>query len=331
MPTEATALHLAAGGDHLEYMVSLLEAGAPVDAAQSQPAGVTPLMLAVRIRRRPLACGCWCARADPQRTPQGQHAAQHCQGDGNDGSARLAAGRRRKRWARHWQEPRTWLGGPALGCALACARAPAQPPLLLQFAIADADGGVAEPATGAPLVVELWADVVPKTAENFRCLCTGEKGACAAFGSPPLHYKGNAAHRIVPYQILQAGDITTGDGKGGESIYGRKFADESFDGRAGRHSSKGLLSMANSGRNSNGSQFFLCTVATPHLDGKHVAFGRVVEGMEYIEALSGAAGDNGGKPRRQVVIADCGDAHHVAMAATAAAVAAALERLRGHL
>ena len=187
--------------------------------------------------------------------------------------------------------------------------------------------GAAPPAGDAePLVVvELWADVVPKTAENFRCLCTGEKGACAAFGSPPLHYKGNAAHRIVPYQILQAGDITTGDGKGGESIYGRKFADESFDGRAGRHSSKGLLSMANSGRNSNGSQFFITLDAMPHLDGKHVVFGRVVEGMEYVEAIAGAAGAAGdatGKPTRRVVTSTAASCRRRRESASSASVCA---------
>ena len=87
----------------------------------------------------------------------------------------------------------------------------------------------------APRVqIELFADVVPLTAENFRALCAGERGRCQAFGGPPLHYKGNRSHRIVTSQILQFGDITSGDGKGGESIYGRKFADESFEGRAGR-------------------------------------------------------------------------------------------------
>lgn len=100
------------------------------------------------------------------------------------------------------------------------------------------------------LEAELWHDVVPRTAENFRCLCTGEKGAASAFGAPPLHFKGSVVHRIVPGQILQGGDITRGDGLGGESIYGRQFTDESFEGRAGSHRRKGLLSMANSGRKS---------------------------------------------------------------------------------
>ncbi|KAL3911147.1 MAG: hypothetical protein SGPRY_008803, partial [Prymnesium sp.] len=96
--------------------------------------------------------------------------------------------------------------------------------------------------------MELWSDLVPRTAHNFACLCTGEKGAAKAFGSPPLHFKGSFAHRIVPGKLIQAGDFTLGDGRGGESIYGCKFDDESFEGRAGSHCSKGLLSMANSGR-----------------------------------------------------------------------------------
>ena len=104
-------------------------------------------------------------------------------------------------------------------------------------------GGVA----AGRIKMELFADECPRTAENFRCLCTGEAGVCSAFGGPPLHFKGNVVHRIVPGQIFQAGDITAGNGTGGESIYGRKFEDESFAGRAGRHR-KGLLSMANSVR-----------------------------------------------------------------------------------
>ena len=321
----ATALHLAASGGHLEVLIRLIEAGAAVDAAQSQPAGVTPLMLAVKNSAEP-ACArlLICAKADPHRTSaKGNSAVSIAGGSGTGGSIWTSA--------LAWQAPPHAGGGDeqALGIghsvapgweALRCdalwrARARARNPRCwLRFVVAPDAGaaGAAPPAgdTEPLVVVELWADVVPKTAENFRCLCTGEKGACAAFGSPPLHYKGNAAHRIVPYQILQAGDITTGDGKGGESIYGRKFADESFDGRAGRHSSKGLLSMANSGRNSNGSQFFITLDAMPHLDGKHVVFGRVVEGMEYVEAIAGAAGAAGdatGKPTRRVVIQDCGE------------------------
>ena len=153
--------------------------------------------------------------------------------------------------------------------------------------------------------MELFADVVPRTAENFRCLCTGEKGKSSAFGGPPLCFKGSPIHRIVPGNVLQGGDITMGDGRGGESIYGRKFADESFEGKAGKHHCKGLLSMANSGRNSNGSQFFFTLDALPHLDGKHVVFGCVVDGFDVVKAIE-AAGSRSGKTTVPVRVLDCG-------------------------
>ena len=143
--------------------------------------------------------------------------------------------------------------------------------------------------------------------QNFRALCTGECGRSAAFGSPPLHYKGCRVHRIVPDQILQAGDFTMGDGRGGESIYGRQFADESFEGSAGSHRVAGLLSMANSGRNSNGSQFFITLSPMAHLDGKHVVFGRVRSGMEVVKAIANVAGrPNGAVPAHDVIIGECG-------------------------
>ena len=151
--------------------------------------------------------------------------------------------------------------------------------------------------------VELWSHVAPRTAENFRCLCTGEKGAARAFGSPPLHFKNNKVHRIVPGQILQAGDITRGDGRGGESIYGQKFADEPF---VKKHTRAGLLSMANSGRNSNSSQFFITLDAMPHLDGKHVVFGAVTSGLEVVLAIAGMAGTPSGATSMEVTIVDCG-------------------------
>merc|ERR1712151_1380622 len=151
--------------------------------------------------------------------------------------------------------------------------------------------------------MELRADVCPKTAENFRCLCTGEKGMGPS--GKPLHFKGSCFHRVIPDFMCQGGDFTLGNGRGGESIYGGKFADESFSGKAGRHTGDGCLSMANAGKDTNGSQFFVCTGQTPHLDGKHVVFGTVVEGLDVIKKIE-AVGSRGGAPSEPVVIADCG-------------------------
>jgi len=153
------------------------------------------------------------------------------------------------------------------------------------------------------IVFELYADTVPKTAENFRALCTGEKGMGQS--GKPLHFKGSAFHRVIPGFMCQGGDFTRGNGTGGESIYGAKFADESFAGKAGKHTGSGCLSMANAGPNTNGSQFFVCTGQTPHLDGKHVVFGNTIEGYDTVKAVE-KVGSQSGATSKPVVIADCG-------------------------
>jgi cyclophilin family peptidyl-prolyl cis-trans isomerase len=151
------------------------------------------------------------------------------------------------------------------------------------------------------LEMELFNKVVPRTAENFRALCTGERGT----GKKPLHYKGSLFHRIISGFMAQGGDFTRGDGRGGESVYGSKFRDENFD---MKHDEPYLLSMANSGPHTNGSQFFITFKATPHLDGKHVVFGRVVKGQEVMRLLENCAVDKsaGDRPRKDVIISDCG-------------------------
>eukprot|EP00043_Microstomoeca_roanoka_P027842 m.16152 g.16152 ORF g.16152 m.16152 type:complete len:238 (-) comp8018_c0_seq1:84-797(-) len=155
------------------------------------------------------------------------------------------------------------------------------------------------------LVIQLLSDQVPKTAENFRCLCTGEKGVGKA-SKKPLHLKGNTFHRIKKGFMVQGGDIVRGDGSGGDSIYNGKFNDEK-NGLKLKHDKRGILSMANSGKNTNTSQFFITFGPTPSLDGKHVVFGQVVDGLDVLDKIEATApGDADGAPTAQVIIADCG-------------------------
>eukprot|EP00301_Raphidiophrys_heterophryoidea_P024779 c814_g1_i1.p1 GENE.c814_g1_i1~~c814_g1_i1.p1 ORF type:complete len:356 (-),score=92.35 c814_g1_i1:123-1190(-) len=152
------------------------------------------------------------------------------------------------------------------------------------------------------IIFELFTNECPKTCENFRALCTGEKGIGQA--GVPLHFQGSSLHRIIKGFMCQGGDFTKHNGTGGESIYGEKFADENL---TMKHEVPGLLSMANAGPNTNGSQFFITTVPTPHLDGKHVVFGKVIKGMDVVREMEYSPTGEQDKPVLATVIAKSGE------------------------
>merc|ERR1712038_702965 len=146
------------------------------------------------------------------------------------------------------------------------------------------------------IVMQLYMDVTPKTAGNFKAICTGDN-------KDKLTYKKSIFHRVIKDFMTQGGDITNADGTGGKSIYGEKFADENF---LVKHTKGGLLSMANSGKNTNGSQFFITSKETPHLNGKHVVFGEVVEGMDVVRLIENVEKGESDKPKEDILIEDCG-------------------------
>ena len=190
-----------------------------------------------------------------------------------------------------------WLSVAFVGVASTQAKSPADGEVTQKVFFDVSIGG----KDAGRIVIGLFGKDVPQTVENFRALCTGEAGKGES--GKPLHYKGSIFHRVIPGFMLQGGDFTHGNGMGGESIFGEKFDDEAF---TFTHDGPGLLSMANSGPNTNGSQFFITTVPTPHLNGKHVVFGRVIEGGDIVKAIE-KQGTGSGQTRAPIVITDSGE------------------------
>jgi len=186
-------------------------------------------------------------------------------------------------------------GGGSATVTLEAASSPSNPLVFFDMQVGDEPAGRIE--------IELFASICPRTCENFRALCTGEKGM-GTLGKK-LHYQGSAFHRVIPGFMCQGGDFTAGNGTGGESIYGEKFEDEWTNGVIG-HSEPFLLSMANAGPNTNGSQFFLTVSRTPHLDGKHVVFGKVTGGQDVVKAIE-TVGSGSGTTSKRVTIAASGE------------------------
>jgi peptidylprolyl isomerase len=164
-------------------------------------------------------------------------------------------------------------------------------------------GGGGGPKPLGRVEIELFDDTVPITARNFRSLCKGDMGLSPS--GKKLHYKNSVVHRCIPGFMVQFGDIDGLSGRGGCSIYGMRFKDESFKGKAGRHLSPGMLSMANCGPHTNGSQAFITFDAAPHLDGRHVVFGQVLKGFDVVEELE-RLGSPSGAPSGKIIIKDSG-------------------------
>ncbi|KAI9510717.1 cyclophilin-like domain-containing protein [Russula earlei] len=177
-----------------------------------------------------------------------------------------------------------------------CLETMTRPRVFMDFSIDNAPVG--------RLIFELFADAVPKTSENFRALCTGEKGL-SPLSDRPLYYKNSIIHRSIADFMIQGGDFTKRNGTGGESIYGGPFADEDL---AHPLDSEGLLCMANRGPNTNGSQFFITLRACPHLNGKHVVFGRVIRGFgDVVSKIAQVATDEKDRPAVPVIVYNCGE------------------------